>query len=221
MFGKIATLSAIGAATAWDLSLSSNNTWAANDAGDQAGGIFFFNNVGGSWFNGTGSCTVSAGDGINFINGHGLFVSEYQGGNSWEFFNLRDADAAEVGFTVFTDNVDAPAEDFLSVSCDNASALSDGDLKAGAFPSDPRNPMDRGVIGAKGGVWSDFVLAFPAGNKPANLTFDDPSIVVGEEVNGAYTITAAGAAAQDLWFAVDFSDEAPPAGSYQLSVTAV
>merc|ERR1712048_1386444 len=187
MFGKIATLSAIGAATAWDLSLSSNTTWAANDSGDQAGGIFFFNNVGGSWFNGTGSCTVSAGDGINFINGHGLFVSEYQGGNSWEFFNLRDADAAEIGFTVFTDNAEAPAEDFLSVSCDNANALSDGDLKAG--------------------VWSDFVLGFPAGNKPANLTFDDPSIVVGEEVNGAYTITANGAAAQDLWFSVEFSDE--------------
>merc|ERR1712048_1238680 len=73
MFGKIATLSAIGAATAWDLSLSSNTTWAANDAGDQAGGIFFFDNVGGSWYNGTGSCTVSAGDGINFINGHCLF----------------------------------------------------------------------------------------------------------------------------------------------------
>lgn len=221
MIGKIATLSAIGAAYAWDLSLNSNTTWAANDAGDQAGGIFFFDNSGGSWNNGTGSCTVTAGAGVNFINGHGLFVSEYAGGNAWTYFNMRDADAAEVGFTVFTDNAEAPGEDFLSIACDNAGALGDGDMKTGSFPQDPRNPMHRGVVGAKGAVWGDFVLTFPPGNNPSNLTFDDPSVVVGEEVGGAYTVNVNGANSEDLWFDVDFGADSPPSASYQLSVTAV
>lgn len=219
MFSKIATLSAIGYAAAWDLSLNSNTTWAANvDSGDNAGGVYFFDNAGGSWFNGTGSCTVTAGDGINFINGHGLFVSEYAGGNSWQFWNLRDADAAEVGFTVFTDNAEAPAEDFLSVSCDNNAALADGDLLVGAFPSDPRNPMSRGRIGAKGAAWGDFVLSFPAGNAPVNLTFDDPSVTIGEEANGAYTINAGAANSEDLWFEVSFNEGEAPSASYQLAL---
>jgi len=218
MLAKIATL--VGAATAWELSLNSNSTWDANaHSGDHAGGIFFFDNSGGSWNNGTGSCTVTAGDGINFINGHGLYVESYNGGNEWTFWNLREADDAEVGFTVFTDNAEAPAEDFLSIECQDASGLADGDLIAGASPSDPRNPMDRGVIGAKGRVWSDFVLAFPDGSGPANLTFDDPSVVVGEDVGGAYTITANAAASDDLWFSVNFDGDAP--SSYDLTVTKV
>lgn len=222
MFAKIATLSAIAGATAWDLSLNSNTTWAANvDSGDHAGGVFIFDNSGGAWNNGTGACTVTAGDGINFINGHGLFVSEYAGGNTWTFWNMRETDSAEVGFTVFTDNAEAPAEDFLAVSCDDSAPMNDGDMVVGAFPSDPRNPMARGVIGAKGRQWGDFVLAFPAGNGPANLTFDDPSVVVGEETNGAFTISAGAASSEDLWFAVDFDANAPPSASYQLSVTSV
>jgi len=211
---KIASLiAAAGMASAWDLPLLSNNTWMGND--DQpAGGIFVFDNSVGAWNNNTGSCTVSTSGDVSFLNGIDLWTTPYAGGNQYSFVDLRDADRAELSFLVNTElNGDALAEDFMSVSCDN------GDNGSGpffrSFPNHPQETNVRGSLSKAGDSWSSFAMVFP--NPTFNLTFDDPSVVIGEEVNGAVAVDASVANSDDLWFSVNFGDNSI-GGSWELEV---
>jgi len=211
---KIASLvAAAGMASAWDLSLSSNNTWIGND--DQpAGGIFTFTNDGGDWSNSTGVCTVSAAGSLSFLSGFDLFTLPNAGGDDYQFVDAAEGARSSISFLVNTDlNGDAPAEDFLSVSCDNSDVS--GPMFR-SFPSHPQEPSLRGSI--RGAQGSNFVMSFPAGVNVVNMTFDDAAVIIGEEVNGAYSVDATAANSDEIWFGADWQDDSRIGGSWALDV---
>jgi hypothetical protein len=213
---RIASLvAATGFAAAWDLTLSANETWVGNDHAP-AGGLFTFDNSAGGWNNATGTCTVSAGGAVSFLSGSGLFTIPYAGGDSYAFADLSAEDRDTVEFLFYTElNGDAPGSDFLSVSCSEGSAAND--ILVRNFPSHPEASAMRGSVRSQSGDWGNFVLTFAPGVAPANLTFDDPNVAVGEELNGAVTIDASGAVSDELWFGADWTGDARMAGSWQMS----
>jgi len=210
---KVASLiAAAGVASAWDLTLLSNNTWVGNqDAA--AGGIYTFANDGGAWNNATGTCTVSTTGDVSFLNGIDLFTLPYQGGNQFRFADMSENDRSEVQFYITTDSMDAPAEDFMSVSCDN------DDIGSGpifrSFPNHPEEDSLRGSMRSNGD-WGNFALTFPSAVH--NLTFDDPAVVIGEEVGGSYAVDASMAVSDEIWFSAEWGDS-KIAGSFELSAT--
>lgn len=213
---KIASLiAAAGAASAWEVTLLSNNTWVGND--DQpAGGIYTFDNAAGGWNNSTGSCTVSAAGPLSFLNGFDLFTMPYAGGDQYRFLDMSENDRATIEFLVNTDlNGDAPAEDFLTVECDNDS-VGDGPFFR-SFPNHPQESNVRGSLRRAGGAdWSSFAMVFP--RAAMNLTFDDPAVVIGEEVGGAVAVDASAAVSDEIWFG--FSMEENLAGSWEMQASA-
>lgn len=217
---RIASLVAASglASAAWDLSLSANETWVGNDD-SPAGGLFTFDNSAGGWNNGTGTCTVTAASAVSFLSGSGLFTIPHEGGDSYSFADLSESDRDSMEVLFYTDlNGEAPGSDFLSVSCSEGAAANDVLIRN--FPSHPEASAMRGSVSSQSGTWGNFVLSFAPGVAPANLTFDDPNVAIGEEIGGAVAIDATGAVSDELWFGADWTGEARMAGSWQMSANA-
>lgn len=225
MFKFASLAAAAGLATsanAWSLNLAANQTWPGNDA-SPAGGLYTFDNTGNSWNNGTGTCTVSSASTVSFLSGSGLFTfpsANPDSATSFKFADLMAELQESVQFLVFTElNGDELAEDFLSVECEAADVAADNDVLIRNFPNHPEESSIRGSVRkTNGNDWGNFVLSFPSGVVPANLTFDDPNVFIGEELNGAVSLDATTASSDELWFQADWQGEARMAGSWEMSV---
>jgi hypothetical protein len=226
---KFASLAAatglVASANAWSLTLSANETWQGNDA-SPAGGLYTFDNTGNSWNNGTGTCTVTSASEVSFLSGSGLFTypsANPDSATSFKFADLMEDFQEMIQFLVFTDlNGEELPEDFLSVDCESTDVAADDSVLIRSFPNHPEEAVIRGSVRkTNGNDWGNFVLSFPDGVVPANLTFDDPNVFIGEELNGAVSLSAEGATSDELWFQANWQGDARMAGSWEMSVANV
>lgn len=202
----------VGAVAAWDMEPFGNQTfWPGND-NTPNGADLVFDNAGGNWANGTGSCTVSLAGPVSSINAGGMYVDEWMGGSDYTFRNFREGQADTFNFQVVGTVGEAEwASDFASVSCSDADPVASGDMRMGVFPHGAGG--NQGNIGTMDGVWGSFVMSWPSA---VNMTFADPRVVISDgNASTDVTVDASASNSQDLWFEYD-TDYLT--GSYEISV---
>jgi hypothetical protein len=207
MLIKLATLITTAHAMQVPGQVTLTNSWPSNDHAE-AGGIWEFTIPADMIVNGTGSCSVSiATVGLTFVHFFNAHVGQYNGLGTYEIYAVENWQGTpaetESTFSFLTYSTDQSLDTDVTVMCQDDTPLAANAVLLSSFPQNPMATEARGSFTTKDALFPEAViLSFANGQGPANISIEDPRLVVLQQEDN-WIITGLDAVNyQSVWFSM-------------------